>query len=246
MEAVAVIRAIRGPKFGLKAGKSREVSTFINFEQPAWLRATGVVPPTGRKAFDLASDGREFHLLAPDHDEMKFVVGQVDAQLNESDISDIDEMARPREFLDAQGDTLASSVTFSASGLPADATASFNPATFPAGSSSGATTLTIATVARTATHPLFRDLPRPHPLALIWLTLLALAALFADRARRAERNGLRLRATGALLVLCCLLVAGCNSASESAAGTPAGTSTITVAATSGSATRITTVTLTVQ
>ncbi len=98
MEAVAVIRAIRGPKFGLKAGKSREVSTFINFEQPACLRATGVVPPTGRKAFDLASDGREFHLLAPDHDAMKFVVGQVDSQLNESDISDIDEMAGRTSF----------------------------------------------------------------------------------------------------------------------------------------------------
>jgi hypothetical protein len=103
MKAVAIIRATRGPKFGARAGTSHPITGLFDFEQPSSLRATGVVPPSGRKVFDLSSDGREFHLLASDHDTMKFFVGLVDAQPNAPEIQELEisDIARPREILDA-------------------------------------------------------------------------------------------------------------------------------------------------
>jgi hypothetical protein len=103
MKAVAIIHATRGPKFGDKAGTSHPITGFFNFEQPALLRVTGVVPPMGRRAFDLSSDGREYHLLAPDHEAMKHYVGLVDAPPDTSEIKvpEISDIARPREILDA-------------------------------------------------------------------------------------------------------------------------------------------------
>lgn len=103
MKAVAIIHATRGPKFGDKAGTSHPITGFFNFEQPALMRVTGVVPPMGRKVFDLSSDGRDFHLLAPDHDIMKHYVGLVDASpdMSEIKVPEISDIARPREILDA-------------------------------------------------------------------------------------------------------------------------------------------------
>jgi hypothetical protein len=103
MNAIATIRATRGPKFGAKAGTSRPITGFFDFEQPALMRVTGVAEPMGRKVFDMASDGREFRLFAMDHETMKFFVGLVDAQPNMSEISapEISDIARPREILDA-------------------------------------------------------------------------------------------------------------------------------------------------
>jgi hypothetical protein len=103
IKAVAVIHATRGPKFGPKAGTSHPVTGFFDFDQPASLRVTGVAPPLGKKVFDLASDGREFRLLAPDHEIVKLYIGLVDAQPNFSAISvpEISDIARPREILDA-------------------------------------------------------------------------------------------------------------------------------------------------
>jgi hypothetical protein len=103
MKAVAIIHATRGPRFGDKAGTSHPITGFFNFEQPALMRVTGVVPPMGKRAFDLSSDGREFHLLAPDHDVTKHYVGLVDAQpdMSEIKVPEISDIARPREILDA-------------------------------------------------------------------------------------------------------------------------------------------------
>jgi hypothetical protein len=98
LKASVVFAGVRGPKFGPKAGKSREIAGFIDFQQPGRIRVTGVTPPLGKTAFDLASDGREVQLLAPDHDVMKFFVGQVDALAN---VPEADDLPRPREFLDA-------------------------------------------------------------------------------------------------------------------------------------------------
>ena len=146
-----------------------------------------------------------------------------------------------------QGGALSSTVNFSASGLPAGAAASFNPPSIPAGSASGSTTLTITTTARGTTLPLLRNFRKINPLTLMWVALFALIAFFADRIMRANQARLRFRATAGLLMLICLLVAGCGSMSSGgSSGTPAGTSTITVTATSGAATRTTTVILTVQ
>jgi hypothetical protein len=103
MKAVAIIHATRGPKFGDKAGTSHPITGFFYFEQPALLRVTGVVPPMGRRAFDLSSDGREFHLLAPDHEAMKHYIGPVDARpdMSEIKVPEISDIARPSEILDA-------------------------------------------------------------------------------------------------------------------------------------------------
>lgn len=103
MKAVAIIHATRGPKFGDKAGTSHPITGFFNFEQPALMRVTGVVPPMGRRVFDLSSDGRDFHLLAPDHDMMKHYIGLVDAppDISEIKVPEISDIARPREILDA-------------------------------------------------------------------------------------------------------------------------------------------------
>jgi hypothetical protein len=103
MKAVAIIHATRGPKFGDKAGTSRPITGFFSFDQPALLRVTGVVPPMGKRAFDLSSDGREYQLLAPDHDIVKRYIGLVDAPPDMSAIKvpEISDIARPREILDA-------------------------------------------------------------------------------------------------------------------------------------------------
>jgi hypothetical protein len=118
----------------------------------------------------------------------------------------------------------------------------------PAGGASGATTLSITTTTRTSVLPAFRNLPTIHPLTFLWLTALGLTVVLAQKSRRAGGSGLR--ATPAFLMLCTLLIAGCGSAAvtqpPNPTGTPAGTYTITVTATSGSAVRSTTVTLIVQ
>lgn len=121
MKAVAIIHATRGPKFGDKAGTSHPITGFFNFEQPALMRVTGVVPPMGRKVFDLSSDGRDFHLLAPDHDIMKHYIGLVDASpdMSEIKVPEISDLARPREILDAlrwQEGTLRKSTEMPAEG----------------------------------------------------------------------------------------------------------------------------------
>jgi len=120
IKATAILHATRGPKFGAKAGTSHPVTGFFYFEQPALLRVTGVVPPLGKKAFDLSSDGREFRLLAPDHEIMKIYLGMVDTKPNMSQISapEISDIARPREILDAlrwQEGTLRKTQTSTAS-----------------------------------------------------------------------------------------------------------------------------------
>lgn len=98
LKTVAEVRVIRGPKFGKSAGKSRMVGSFMDFEQPALLRVTGVVPLAGTKIFDMDSDGREFHLLAPDHDKLTLFVGPSESQ---PDFSAGNMNMRPQEFLDA-------------------------------------------------------------------------------------------------------------------------------------------------
>jgi hypothetical protein len=98
LKATAEVHVVRGPKFGASAGKSRTIGSFMEFEQPAWLRVTGVVPLAGSKVFDMSSDGREFHLLAPDHNKLTFFVGPVEAK---PDFTAGNLNLRPQEFLDA-------------------------------------------------------------------------------------------------------------------------------------------------
>jgi hypothetical protein len=149
--------------------------------------------------------------------------------------------------INVTGGPLANAVNLTASGMPAATTASFNPASFVAGTNGGSSTLTLTTTARTAqmgaTAP-----PSEAPPINNGLWLLALA--FALAGIIVLRHGIRTRRLAyhlpfALLLLSVALIAGCSSPGGPK-GTPIGTSTVTVTATSGGVTHTTTVTLTVQ
>ncbi len=134
-----------------------------------------------------------------------------------------------------QGGTLANDVTFSVMGLPAASTGAFNPTSFAKGSTGGNTTLTIATTKRGAVPPMKTPRP-PRPNPLLWL----LAAVLAMMSYALLRRGFRTRRLAlylplALLLLSAAFVAGCAGP----AGTPVGTSTLTITATSGGVTKTT-------
>jgi Bacterial Ig-like domain (group 3) len=145
----------------------------------------------------------------------------------------------------------ASAITFACSGLPADATCSFSPATVtPGGSATATTKLTIAT--NVASASLGKDLPTPwsngrKPMLCIFL----FGGLGLLRVRRYFRNLTRSHALLNLAVFALLLlgmagaaVIGCGGGSSNS--TPAGTSTVTITATGGSQTQTTTLSVTVQ
>jgi len=141
-----------------------------------------------------------------------------------------------------QGGALANDVTFSVTGLPGASTGAFNPTSFARGTNGGNTTLTIATTKRGAMPPLRSPRP-PRPNPLLWL----LAAVLAMMSYTLLRRGLRTRRLAlylplALLLLSAAFVAGCAGP----AGTPVGTSTLTVTATSGGVAHSTQVMIMVQ
>jgi hypothetical protein len=134
---------------------------------------------------------------------------------------------RPAGFTD--------SLTFSAAGVPAAATASFSPN--PAFGNSATMTVTTTARAQLAPWPTLRPPPanfsvRAWPLWAICLLVMVLLAL-RDRARR--RIPRWIFTTGAFAVLLCIGCGGGYSPPPPPPGTPAGTYTITVTATSSSA-----------
>jgi pseudomonalisin len=156
-----------------------------------------------------------------------------------------------------QGGTLPATMSFSASNLPPETTAMFNPSSVPAGTASGTTTFSLTTTAHSAAPSTFRHFPAMYLLALEWFAGLALCFLLFDRINRNARIELRTRGVVVLLVLCGALIAGCGSSSSGttpivptgpnpASGTAAGNYPITITVTAGAATRSTTVTLVVQ
>lgn len=122
-------------------------------------------------------------------------------------------------------------VSFSCSGLPAETTCSFNPASVtPSAGQPAVTTMTIATKAPVAAALRIPGLPGVQPFAALALLLFPLCGA----ARR------QLRGWGvAALVIGVFFLTGCGSSSSSAAstdsGSPAGTYSVTVTATSSSA-----------
>jgi large repetitive protein len=155
-------------------------------------------------------------------------------------------------------ETYTNSITLSALGSPADATPSFAPsATITPDAGSPLVTLTIATVSRTASAP--ADFPggrRAMPL----LCLAGIALTLLGIVKRNSGCGTQRLAPQFLwafllvavagLIACSGSVAGNSSPAQvnpvSGTGTPAGTYTITVTATSGSITHSTQVTLIVM
>jgi hypothetical protein len=141
--------------------------------------------------------------------------------------------------------TFANAVSFSASGLPAGATVTFNPQTVTPGSTSATTEMTIQLAAATARL----STPARWPAAPGYaLALLAPACLKASGRRRRRRS--RQSRLLAALGLCVFGIAvagisGCDGGFR-LPGAANNTYTVTVTATSGTEVHTTTVSLTVQ
>jgi hypothetical protein len=83
---------------GVQSRGSKRIPAMLSFKSPKSVRMRGMVPFAGRRAFDLASDGREFELLFPDGNAMRFLAGPVDAPANSSNPR---ENIRPSVILEA-------------------------------------------------------------------------------------------------------------------------------------------------
>jgi len=157
---------------------------------------------------------------------------------------------QPANFtINLTGGPTTNTITFSATGNPAATSVTFNPASIPAGSTTGITTMTITTTARSAgSAPPQRGPANPQtPLVL---PLSVVTAALALMSLSMTRQGSRAKPYAACLLLTLFLasaafILGCGGGGKPS-GTPPGTSTITVTATSGSVSRAATVTLTVN
>ncbi|HMD32717.1 MAG TPA: hypothetical protein VKG84_12465 [Candidatus Acidoferrales bacterium] len=158
--------------------------------------------------------------------------------------------------LATQGGALPSAETFTCSGLPAAANCSFTAPSLPAGTASGSTALAIATTARSS---ILRWPSTPGPAVPPEFLLLWLAAAFLSVSLSLKKRALARHATAVLAAATLALIflascgAGANTGSPSPPppvspmqGTPAGPYMITVTASSGTATRSTTVMLQVN
>jgi uncharacterized repeat protein (TIGR01451 family) len=135
-------------------------------------------------------------------------------------------------------------ITFACSGLPSGATCSFNPASVTA---TGPVTMSIATTAKSIVFS-----PQGRWPILPYAALLAILGIMATVFKRQTR-GFRLRFAAGMAVAALLVLAGCGVSMKTPApahnpGTPAGTSAVTVTASSssGGATATSVVNLTVQ
>ncbi len=135
----------------------------------------------------------------------------------------------------------AGTVQFSCSGAPQQAVCSPSPATATLGSSPTTVTYTVTTSARTASAALL-PMSGVGWWAMGGLLLLPLARRFGVMDTR--RSRLMVAIVAAALLLSC--GGGGSSSPPASGGTPAGTYTLTLAATSGSTTHSTPVTLTVR
>lgn len=140
------------------------------------------------------------------------------------------------------------SVSFSCSGLPANATCSFSPTAVTPGSAAVTSTMTISTGVQSGaldTRSLAPDSLRP-----VFAVVLGggLFWLFIGGRRRSRKDSPLRRISGMLLFLVVLTagVIGCGGGSGSSHKTPSGTSSITITATGGSVTQTATFMLTVH
>jgi uncharacterized protein (TIGR03118 family) len=153
----------------------------------------------------------------------------------------------------APTNNFSGTVALACSGLPEAATCSFSPASSPSSlavtaSTPATTTLTIATVKKTASLRPFSI--RGTAIDKITVALLlpfGALLLFPRRRSPNQQRSIRLLGLFGALILSVGFIAGCSSMSDVfVPSTPAGTSVITIKATSGTITQSTVVNLTVQ
>jgi hypothetical protein len=142
-------------------------------------------------------------------------------------------------------------ITFSAAGLPSASSATFSPTIITPGAAPASTTLSIATTSRGAIPPSARRAPPTTPQIALWsfaLVTIFLGVIFFSRNNRQRRVAPAMFA--AVTLLLAATIVGCGGGGTTPppppSGTPAGTSIITVTATSGSLVHSTNVTLTMQ
>jgi hypothetical protein len=149
----------------------------------------------------------------------------------------------------APANNFSGTVALACSGLPEAATCSFSPASLAVTAGAPATTtLTIATVKKTASMRPFTIRGTVIDKITVAL-LLPFGSLLLFRRRRSpdQQRYLRLLGLFGALILSAGFIAGCSSMSDVfVPSTPAGTSAITIKATSGTITQSTVVNLTVQ
>ena len=143
-----------------------------------------------------------------------------------------------------------SPISFSCSGLPAVAACAFSPASVTPGSNPATITLTITTAAQSALLSPAPGGPGLHgngsgPLNAMWLVLpgmlVGIVAIAAPKRRRVLSCCLLFLVAGG-----CVLQSACGSTTRIKSGTPAGSYTITVTGTAGSAQQTVPLTLTVN
>jgi len=159
---------------------------------------------------------------------------------------------------DTLGGNSLNPTTFDCAGLPRETVCVFTPPSLPAGSADSDVTLAISTTSNTAGSGVGGsgriNVPAGRmPIGLLLLSVVGLGLLSLAALRQTPlRSG---AAAGRLCLLALLLVAGTYAAGcasdgsgfpEGASGTPPGSYSITLTATSGTVKRTTTVTLTVQ
>ena len=179
-------------------------------------------------------------------------------------VSDITMSADPAELAASAGQSATSSiqvtprygafssaVSFSATGLPRGCTATFLPPTLTPGDAAASTTLTLATRARqsyTAAAAVGPAGPVPPALGLLILASAFLAWTLSRGSAVRTASGRRRLAAAAMIILM-IGLAGCGAGGSSEPkdlGTPAGTYSVMVHATSGGLSVETPVTLVVN
>lgn len=93
-----IVRGQSGAEYNVHPRGAQALPALLSFLAPDFLRLTGEIPFSGRRSFDLASDGRELRLLVPDGKFMRFLVGPVDAPATSKNPR---ENLRPRPLVDA-------------------------------------------------------------------------------------------------------------------------------------------------
>ncbi|HZD94030.1 MAG TPA: hypothetical protein VE133_07230 [Candidatus Sulfotelmatobacter sp.] len=136
-------------------------------------------------------------------------------------------------------------VSFACSGLPAASNCSFNPATVTPNGSAANTTLTIATTTRTVASA------RPAGITLAAAVSFGLLGIvFLGGSARRKRKILGAAGKTFLVLAIALVVASCGGGGQKpppvVTGTPAGTFSVTISATSGATTHSSVITLVVQ